>query len=93
MADNKEVIEAFVQRSKEWEEYLLSETDVNIIMIEEKDVQFDKISKEDFEALSVMLDLGLEEELSSPAEEVVEETVEETSEEEDDFDEEEEDDE
>ena len=50
-----EVIEAQKSKANEWEEYLHSDSDIEIAMIEESDMKFDTLSKVNFETLSVMV--------------------------------------
>ena len=74
MESSKELVEEQSNKLREWEEFSQAETDISIIKIEESDIQFDKISKVDFESLVVMfegMDLDpVTEEVSKAVEEV-----------------------
>ena len=55
MTTYKDVIEEHQKKLQEWEEYVQSEYEGTLAMIDASDVQFDKLSKKQFEALSVMI--------------------------------------
>lgn len=61
MTTYKEVIEEHQKKLQEWEEYVQSEYEGTIAMIDESDVQFKFLSKKQFEALSVMINQPEEE--------------------------------
>lgn len=55
MSTYREVIDEHQNKLKEWEDYIQSEYEGEILMIEESDVEFGKLSKADFQAFSIMI--------------------------------------